>query len=173
MRAALYLKDALVAPNRTAFGNGMALEDAAIDVATTENHEASWLETQAARHAAFVHAAFGEERKLADRLQVHPVTVGQLRRRFIRDSLQELHDALRSGRPLSIRNERIALLIRKTLRTAQRGVVVRWPHRHAFPKIPCTVSGGPSVCNRTGSVTSNCPTIHFLWKRWEGWSGYT
>src|SRR3984893_13868931 len=54
---------------------------------------------------------------IAARLEVHPVTVGQWRRRFIRHGLQGLHDELRPGRPRSISDERVALLIRKTLRT--------------------------------------------------------
>jgi transposase len=54
---------------------------------------------------------------IAARLEVHPVTVSQWRRRFIRHGLQGLHDELRPGRPRSISDERVALLIRKTLRT--------------------------------------------------------
>jgi putative transposase len=54
---------------------------------------------------------------IAARLEVHPVTVGQWRRRFIRHGLQGLHDELRPGRPRSISDERVALLIRKTLGT--------------------------------------------------------
>ena len=54
---------------------------------------------------------------IAARLELHPVTVGQWRRRFLRHGLQGLHDELRPGRPRSISDERVALLIRKTLRT--------------------------------------------------------
>ena len=82
-------EDDLVAPNRTVFGNRTALDDAVIGVflqardekhalgiergepivigvATIENHDGSRLETQAARHAAFVHAAFGDERETGE-----------------------------------------------------------------------------------------------------------
>ena len=48
---------------------------------------------------------------IAARLEVHPVTVGQWRRRFIRHRLQGLHDELRPGRPRSISDERVALHI--------------------------------------------------------------
>ena len=79
-------EDDLVAPHRTAFGNRAALHDAVIGVvlqardeehalgvergepivigvAAIENHDGSGLKTQAARHAALVHAAFGDERE--------------------------------------------------------------------------------------------------------------
>ena len=82
-------EDDLVAPNCTVFGNGTALDDAVIGVvlhardekhaigiegsepivigvATIENDDGSRLETQAARHAAFMHAAFGDERKTGE-----------------------------------------------------------------------------------------------------------
>jgi putative transposase len=54
---------------------------------------------------------------IAARLELHPVTVGHWRRRFLRQGLQGLHDELRPGRPRSISDERVAVLIRKTLRT--------------------------------------------------------
>ena len=41
-------------------------EPIAIGAATIENHDGSRLETQAARHAAFMHAAFGDERKTGE-----------------------------------------------------------------------------------------------------------
>ena len=41
-------------------------EPIVIGVATIENHDGSRLETQAARHAVFVHAAFGDERKTGE-----------------------------------------------------------------------------------------------------------
>lgn len=54
---------------------------------------------------------------IAERLELHAATVGQWRRRFLLHGLQGLHDELRPGRPRSISDERVALLIRKTLRT--------------------------------------------------------
>jgi len=53
---------------------------------------------------------------IAIRLHVNPVTVGHWRRRFLRQGLRGLHDELRPGRPRSISDERVAQLIRKTLR---------------------------------------------------------
>jgi putative transposase len=59
---------------------------------------------------------------IAARLDLSPVTVGHWRRRFLRQGLPGLHDELRPGRPRSISDERVAALIRRTLRTpSQRG----------------------------------------------------
>lgn len=53
---------------------------------------------------------------IAARLHLHPVTVGHWRRRFLQQGLPGLHGELRPGRPRSISDERVAALIRKTLR---------------------------------------------------------
>jgi putative transposase len=53
---------------------------------------------------------------IAARLDLNPVTVGHWRRRFLQQGLSGLHDELRPGRPRSISDERVATLIRKTLR---------------------------------------------------------
>jgi putative transposase len=53
---------------------------------------------------------------IAARLGLNPVTVGHWRRRFLQQGLSGLHDELRPGRPGSISDERVAALIRKTLR---------------------------------------------------------
>ena len=105
---------------------------------------------------------------IAVRLDRNPVTVGYWRR-FLRQGLRGLHDELRPGRPRSLSEEQVARLIRKTLRTGlrsvPRGVVVRWLRKPGSRRTPSRASGGPSVCNRTGNVTFNCRTIHFLLKR--------
>ena len=44
------------------------------------------------------------------------MTVGLWRRRFVKQGLTGLHEELRSGRPRSIPDERVATLIRRTLR---------------------------------------------------------
>jgi putative transposase len=54
---------------------------------------------------------------IAARLGLNPVTVGHWRRRFLRQGLPGPHDELRPGRPRSISYERVARLIRKTLRS--------------------------------------------------------
>src|SRR6202051_4533758 len=54
---------------------------------------------------------------IAARLHLNAVTVSYWRRRFLQQGLQGLHGELRPGRPRSISDERVAALIRKTLRT--------------------------------------------------------
>jgi len=53
---------------------------------------------------------------IAVRLHLNPVTVSYWRRRFLQHGLPGLHGELRPGRPRSISDERVAALIRKTLR---------------------------------------------------------
>jgi putative transposase len=55
--------------------------------------------------------------RVARQLDVHPATVGKWRRRFVELRMAGLHDERRPGKPRSIENERLAELIRKTLRT--------------------------------------------------------
>ncbi len=54
---------------------------------------------------------------IAARLGVAQATVGKWRRRFLAQGVAGLHDELRPGRPRSIADERVATLLRKTLRT--------------------------------------------------------
>jgi putative transposase len=53
--------------------------------------------------------------EIADRLQWTKATVGKWRRRFIEQRVRGLYDELRSGRPRSIEDEKIAALLRRTL----------------------------------------------------------
>src|SRR6202521_3487343 len=54
---------------------------------------------------------------IAARLRLNQATVGLWRRRFVKQGLTGLHKELRSGRPRSIPDEKVATLIRRTLRT--------------------------------------------------------
>ena len=54
---------------------------------------------------------------IAARLRLNQVTVGHWRRRFVQLGLPGLHEELRPGRPRSIPDERVATLIRRTLRS--------------------------------------------------------
>src|SRR5487761_680455 len=54
---------------------------------------------------------------IATRLRLNQVTVGLWRRRFVKQGLSGLHEELRPGRPRSIPDEKVATLIRRTLRT--------------------------------------------------------
>ena len=54
---------------------------------------------------------------IAETLKVSRLTVGTWRRRFMAQRLTGLYDELRSGGPRSIRDEQIARLVRKTIKT--------------------------------------------------------
>lgn len=54
---------------------------------------------------------------IAEKVGVSSVTVGKWRKRYVEQGIQGLHDELRPGRPRSISDEQVAVLIRKTLKT--------------------------------------------------------
>jgi putative transposase len=69
-----------------------------------------------ARARIVLAAAAGQNnRAIADRYSLTQATVGKWRRRFLKHRIPGLYDELRSGRPRSIEEERVAALIRKTL----------------------------------------------------------
>ncbi len=56
-------------------------------------------------------------REIAKQVHLSPQMVCKWRKRYLRQGLSGLHDELRSGRPRSISDEKVALLVRKTLST--------------------------------------------------------
>ncbi|MGA2111754.1 MAG: IS630 family transposase [Anaerolineales bacterium] len=70
---------------------------------------------------------------IADRLGFSRQSVCKWRRRYLRQGLQGLHDELRPGRPRTISDEKVALLVRKTLQT-QPGDRTHWTVRSAAQK---------------------------------------
>ena len=59
--------------------------------------------------------------EIARQLEMTNATVGKWRRRFLAQGLSGLHDELRPGRPRPISDERVARLVRKTLKTKPHG----------------------------------------------------
>jgi putative transposase len=55
--------------------------------------------------------------EIARQLEVTNATVGKWRRRFLAQGVSGLHDELRPGRPRPISDERVAQLVRRTLKT--------------------------------------------------------
>jgi len=55
--------------------------------------------------------------EIAEKLGVTPYTVGYWRNRFLKDRCAGLHDELRSGRPRTMSDEEVAVLINKALRS--------------------------------------------------------
>jgi len=56
-------------------------------------------------------------RAISDKVGVSSVSVGKWRTRYLAQAIQGLHDELRPGRPRSISDDQVAVLIRKTLKT--------------------------------------------------------
>ena len=54
---------------------------------------------------------------IAESLSMSKPSVGKWRTRYLKFGIQGLHDELRSGRPRSITDEKVALVVRKTLNT--------------------------------------------------------
>src|SRR5499425_1934176 len=55
--------------------------------------------------------------EIAQQLEMSNATVGKWRRRFLKQGISGLYDELRPGRPRPISDERVAQLVRKTLKT--------------------------------------------------------
>jgi len=67
-------------------------------------------------------------KEIAQRLALSQSTVGKWRRRFLAQGLEDLHDELRSGRPRSISDQKVAELLHKTL-DEQPSSQTRWSCR--------------------------------------------
>jgi len=76
-------------------------------------------------------AAGHTNRTIADRYALTQATVGKWRRRFLKHRIPGLYDELRSGRPRSIDEERVAGLIRKTLDKKPKDGSTHWSVRSA------------------------------------------
>ena len=72
----------------------------------------------AARAKVVLWSAHGHSNsEIATRLRWSKATVGKWRQRFIEHRIQGLYDELRPGRPRSISDEKVATLLRRTLKT--------------------------------------------------------
>jgi putative transposase len=105
-------------------------------------------------------------REIAWQLETSKVTVGLWRRRFLAQGVSGLYEELRPGRPRPIGDERVAQLIRKTLKSKPKGAThwssVSLPTRRKYRNRPCTASGRRLACRRIDKNISSFPTIHFL-----------
>jgi putative transposase len=76
-------------------------------------------------------AAGHANRAIADRYALTQATVGKWRGRFLKHRIAGLYDELRSGRPRTIEEERVAALIRKTLDKKPKDGSTHWSVRSA------------------------------------------
>ena len=105
-------------------------------------------------------------REIARQVGRSHVTVGLWRRRFLARGLSELYDGLRPGRPRPISDERVAQLVRKTLKTKPK-VGTHWSIRQiasrpGYRNRRCIASGKRLACSRTGKNSSSSRAIRFL-----------
>jgi putative transposase len=84
--------------------------------------------------------------EIAQQLETSKVTVGLWRRRFLAHGVSGLYDELRPGRPRPISDERIAQLVRKTLKTKPKAAT-HWSIRQ--------------IADTTGVSQS---TVHRIWQ---------
>ncbi len=108
---------------------------------------------------------------IAARLRLNQMTVGLWRRRFVKQGLTGLPEELRPGRPSSIPDEKVATLIRRTLRTKPKDGT-HWSCRSLAGETRLsTGSGAPSACSRTERATSSFPTTRSSSRRYLTLSG--
>lgn len=94
-----------------------------------------------------LHAAEGlSNTEIAERLKMSKPSVGKWRRRFLDMGIQGLEESLRPGRPRSIGDEKVALLVRKTLRSKPR-MGTHW-----------------SIRTMAGETGLSMKTVHRIWQ---------
>ena len=90
-----------------------------------------------------------DNKAVAEEVGTSRQTVGKWRERFRTQGLMGLYDERRPGKPRSIEDDEVMVLLRKTLDTlptaARIGVAVPWPTRRPSPRF--TASGKRSISN--------------------------
>jgi putative transposase len=76
-------------------------------------------------------AAGENNHAVAQRLDCHDTTVGKWRRRFLKQRIAGLYDELRPGKPRTIDDEHVAMLIRRTLEKKPKNGSTHWSVRSA------------------------------------------
>lgn len=103
-----------------------------------------------ARAKIILKAAEGKKNiQIAEELSTTQETVGKCHKRFVEQGLEGLYDELRPGRPRSLEDERLATLIRKTLKTKPRGET-HWNCRTMAQEIGVSKSTVKQVWNAFG-----------------------
>jgi putative transposase len=98
---------------------------------------------------------------IAQKVNLSPQMVCKWRQRYIKQGLSGLHDELRPGRPRSVSDEKVAVLVRKTLQTKPQDGT-HWTIRSIakepnYPSPPCIGSGMLSVFNPIANVILSSP----------------
>jgi len=110
---------------------------------------------------------------IGERLGWSKPTVGKWRQRFVEYRLQGIYDELRPGRPRSISDEQVAVLLRRTLKQKPPEPptgAFAWPQKPtACPSPRSTGSFNSFRCSPTAPRVSSSPPIHSLSKRCVMW----
>jgi putative transposase len=76
-------------------------------------------------------ASGGSSYAVARQLNCNHTTAGKWRRRFLKDRIAGLYDELRPGKPRTIDDERVAMLIKQTLEKRPKNGATHWSVRAA------------------------------------------
>ena len=98
--------------------------------------------------------------EIARQLETSDVTVGLWRRRFLAHGVSGLYDELRSGRPRPISDERVAQLVRKTLKTKPKAGT-HWSIRQIAGETGVSKSTAPHLASVWLAATSAEPVQAF------------
>jgi transposase len=105
-------------------------------------------------------------REIAGQLETSKVTVGLWRRRFLAQGVSGLYEELRPGRPRPISDERVAQLIRKTLKSKPKGAThPAWAKGKAewTPFVTIKTSGYEQWLG--DQVASRCRRPSIIWEK--------
>jgi putative transposase len=105
--------------NGGAYGDGTTESDVSFGFGTARTAGKLGQLTFSVRRAKIIllSASGKNDREIAPQLETSRNTVGLWRRRFLAQGVSGLYDELRPGRPRPISDERVAQLVRKTLKT--------------------------------------------------------
>ncbi len=111
--------------------------------------------------------------EIAAQLNWTNATVGKWRQRFIERRLSGLYDELRPGRPRSVSDEKVAFLLRRTLKNkppaGSHWSVARQPRATGFQNPRYIECSERSPSSRTAARASSCPLIRSLLRRCAMW----
>ena len=111
--------------------------------------------------------------EIASQLKWTKATVGKWRQRFIERRLSGLYDELRPGRPRSVSDEKVALLLRRTLKNkppvGSTGVYGKLRVRTASRSRRSIASSAHSPFSLTAARTSSCQATPSLLKKYAMW----
>jgi transposase len=154
--------------NGGAYGDGTTESDVSFGFGTARTAGKLGQLTFSVRRAKIIllSASGKNDREIAPQLETSRNTVGLWRRRFLAQGVSGLYDELRPGRPRPISDERVAQLVRKTLKTKPKAATHWSIHQIAdetgYRNRRYIASGKHLVCSHIDKNISSSQAIHFL-----------